>query len=148
MAEPQEEDSGQDQCELPKSFYQSSSIQAKCEHRKNSQADVEMLCRSHSRGGSAHPSGGPTPNLGRSPPASDRDNTVRVRKLQSSGPAIIPGDLLTAMKNQGVYSLCLQRQSTGDCCSRGEKKETGIPFLSTTKTWPTGSMIRTERSRS
>ena len=98
--------------------------------------------------GSAHPSGGPTPNLGRSPPASDRDNTVRVRKLQSSGPAVIPGDLLTAMKNQGVDSLCLQGQSTGDCGSRGEKKETGIPFPSITKTWPTGSMIQTERLRS
>ena len=35
-------------------------------------------------------------------------------KLQTAGPAIVPADLLTAVKNQGVDSLCLQRQSTGD----------------------------------
>ena len=58
---------------------------------------------------SVHPSGGPTSTSGRSPPASEWPQTVLIQALQNVGSA---GDLLTALKNQRVDSLCLQRQPT------------------------------------
>ena len=92
--------------------------------------------------GSADPSGRPTPNSGRLPLATDQHDTVRIHKLQSTGPAIIPGDVLTAIKNQGVDSLYLQRQSTGDyllTVAHVEKKRSYYSLeQSTTKMWPTG----------
>ena len=62
----------------------------------------------------AHPMGGPTPGLDRPSLAFDHPHTIRIRKLQTTGSAIVPGDLLNAIKNQGVDSLCLQRQSMGN----------------------------------
>ena len=61
-------------------------------------------------GGAMHPTSEPD----HSSPASDRPHTVRIRKLQTSGSAIVPGELLNAIKNQRVDSLYLQRQSARD----------------------------------
>ena len=78
--------------------------------QSSKQTNVEIVRRCIGRGrGALHPPG-PAPK----PQASIRPNTIRVRKRQNTGPPIVPGDLLSAVKNQGLDFLCLQRQPTGD----------------------------------